>query len=121
MPLCSKSSSQTHLIYGWGGICCDNEGALHKSSEFWKCIPVGASRADIKRALRTIKGQLKARFAYEWVESHQDRYKLWTISPSLRNGIACVTPACRGSGRQCTSEGSNRPVMFPGMSEYPSA
>ena len=38
---------------------------------------MGASQADIKRALRNVKCGLKAHLEYEWVESHQDRYKLW--------------------------------------------
>ena len=38
---------------------------------------MGASQADIKRALRSAKAGLRARLTYEWVESHQDRYKLW--------------------------------------------
>ena len=62
-----------HLPPYEGKICCDNEGALHKAQEFRKRIPVGASQADIKRALRTVKGHSRARFWYEWVESHQDR------------------------------------------------
>ena len=36
-----------------GKICCDNEGALYKTKEFRCRIPVGASQADIKRALDT--------------------------------------------------------------------
>ncbi len=60
-----------------GKICCDNQGALFKSKEIWRRIPVGASQADIKRALRNVKCGLKAKLEYTWVESHQDRYKLW--------------------------------------------
>ena len=60
-----------------GKICCDNRGALYKSQEERRRISVGASQADIKRALRSAKAGLRARLTYEWVESHQDRYKLW--------------------------------------------
>ena len=60
-----------------GKICCDNEGALYKSKEFRRRIPVRSSQADIKRALCNVKCGLKVKLSYEWVQSHQDRYKLW--------------------------------------------
>ena len=60
-----------------GIICSDNKGALYKLRESRRRIPVGASQADIKRALRSVKDKLSAKFTYKWVESHQDRYKLW--------------------------------------------
>ena len=60
-----------------GKICCDNEGALYKSKEFWRRIPVGASQSAIKRALQNVKCGMRAKLTYEWVQSHQDRYKLW--------------------------------------------
>ena len=65
------------LPWSAGKICCDNQGALYKSKLYRRRIPVGASQADIKRALRNVKTGLKATLTYEWVESHQDRYKLW--------------------------------------------
>ena len=55
--------------------CCNNEGALFKSKETRRRIPTGASQADIKRSLRNVKANMKTRLRYEWVESHQDRYK----------------------------------------------
>ena len=58
-------------------ICCDNQGALYKSKESRRRIPVGASQADIKRSLRNVKTGMHAKLTYEWVESHQDRLKLW--------------------------------------------
>ena len=60
-----------------GKICCSNQGALFKSSERRRRIPVGPSQADIKRAFRNVKSGLKGKFTYEWVESHQDDFKLW--------------------------------------------
>ena len=60
-----------------GKICCDNMGALFKSKEYRRRIPTGAAEADIKRSLRNIKTTMITTFEYEWVESHQDRYKLW--------------------------------------------
>jgi len=60
-----------------GKLCCDNQGALHKSKERRRRIPVGASQADIKRAFRNVKHGMHAKLDYEWVESHQDRYKMW--------------------------------------------
>lgn len=62
-----------------GKICCDNKGALYKPSREFRrhIIPFGASQADIKRALRSVKGKMKAIFEYKWVESYQDSYKLW--------------------------------------------
>ena len=38
---------------------------------------MGSSQADIKRSLRNVKCGLRAKLEYEWVESHQDRLKLW--------------------------------------------
>ena len=72
-----------------GTICCDNQGALHKSADSRRRIPVGASEADIKRAFRTVKAGLRAHFKYEWVESHQDRYKLW-FQLSLVQQLNCL-------------------------------
>jgi hypothetical protein len=40
-------------------ICCDNQGALFKSSELRRRIPTGASQADIKRVLRNVKHKIK--------------------------------------------------------------
>ena len=66
-----------HLPGSPGTICCDNQGALRKSETYRRRIPVGASQADIKRAFRKVKTGLKASLHYSWVQSHQDRYKLW--------------------------------------------
>ena len=38
---------------------------------------MGASQADIKRAFRNVKHGMRAKLDYEWVESHQDCYKMW--------------------------------------------
>ena len=46
-------------------VCCDNQGALYKSKQRRRRIPVGASQADIKRAFRNVTAGLKA-------TSHQD-------------------------------------------------
>ena len=72
-----------------GKICCDNQGALSKSAEMRRRIPVGAAEADIKRAFRNVKTGLKATFHYEWVESHQDRYQLWSQLP-LEQQLNCI-------------------------------
>jgi len=75
-------------------VCYNNEGALYKSKEFRRRIQVRASQADIKRALRNVKCGMKVKLTYEWVQSHQDCYKLWhqlTIDHQLncyRNTLA---------------------------------
>ena len=79
----------TSLPLTKGKVCCDNQGALHKSEEVRRRIPVGASQADIKRAFRNVKHGLKAQLTYEWVESHQDRYKLWWQLP-LEQQLNCI-------------------------------
>ena len=71
-----------------GKICCDNTGALYKSKEVRRRIPVGSSQADIKRAFRNVKTGLHAKMEYEWVESHQDRLKLW-FQLSLEQQLNC--------------------------------
>ena len=71
-----------------GKICCDNQGALYKSKEVRRRIPVGSSQADIKRAFRNVKTGLHAKMEYEWVESHQDRLKLW-FQLSLEQQLNC--------------------------------
>ena len=38
-----------------GKICCDNQGALHKSKQDRRQIPTGALRANIKQSLRKVK------------------------------------------------------------------
>jgi len=48
-----------------GKICCNNEGVLYKSKEFWRRIPVGASQADRKRALCNVKYGLKTKLTYK--------------------------------------------------------
>ena len=70
-------------------ICCDNSGALFKAKEYRRRIPTGASQADIKRVLRNIKTKLKSKFEYEWVPSHQDRYKLWSQLPLVQQ-LNCI-------------------------------
>ena len=72
-----------------GKICCDNQGALFKSKEVRRRIPVGSSQADIKRAFRNVKTGLRATLKYEWVESHQDRLKLW-FQLSLEQQLNCL-------------------------------
>ena len=72
-----------------GKICCDNQGALYKSKEYRRRIPVGASQADIKRCFRNVKTGLCAKLVYEWVESHQDRLKLW-FQLSLEQQLNCL-------------------------------
>ena len=75
-------------------ICCDNKGALHKSEEQRRRIPTGASQADIKRAdikrvLRNLKAVIKGTMQYEWVPSHQDKYKLWHQLP-IEQQLNCM-------------------------------
>ena len=70
-------------------ICCDNKGALYKSAEQRRRIPTGASQADIKRVLRNVKGVLRGTLQYEWVPSHQDRYKLWNQLP-IEQQLNCM-------------------------------
>ena len=70
-------------------ICCDNSGALFKAKEYRRRIPTGASQADIKRVLRNVKTKLKSTFEYEWVPSHQDRYKLWSQLPLVQQ-LNCI-------------------------------
>jgi len=70
-------------------VCCDNQGALYKSKQRRRRIPVGASQADIKRAFRNVTNGLKATLVYEWVESHQDRYKLWWQLP-IEQQLNCL-------------------------------
>jgi hypothetical protein len=72
-----------------GKLCCDNQGALHKSKEIRRRIPVGASQADIKRAFRNVKHGMHAELDYVWVESHQDRYKLWT-QLTIEQQLNCI-------------------------------
>ena len=38
---------------------------------------MGAAEVDIKCSLRNIRTTMVTTFEYEWVELHQDRYKLW--------------------------------------------
>ena len=45
-----------------GKICCDNQGALHKSKQDRRRIPTGASQADIKRSLRNVKNSMVTKF-----------------------------------------------------------
>ncbi len=59
-----------------GKLCCNNQGALHKSKERRRCIPLGASQANIKLTFRNVKHGMHAKLNYEWVEPHQDWYKL---------------------------------------------
>ncbi len=75
--LCAAIEEFYKIIIASSKICCDNQGALLKSEENRRRIPTGASQADIKRSLRNVKAGLVTQFTYEWVESHQDRYKLW--------------------------------------------
>ena len=81
---------------GTAKLCCDNQTALFKSKEPRKRIPTGSSQGDIKRALRNVKAVSTMRFTYEWVESHQDRYKLWTqLTVEQRLNCCCDTLAKR--------------------------
>ena len=84
------------LADGVAKLCCDNQAALFKSKEPRKRIPTGSSQGDIKRALRNVKAASTMRFNYEWVESHQDRYKLWTqLTVEQRLNCCCDTLAKR--------------------------
>ena len=60
-----------------GKICCDNQGALYKSSYSPRRIRTGAPHADLLRALRSLKMNKLFQMTYDHVDSHQDRYKLW--------------------------------------------
>ena len=71
-----------------GKICCDNQGALYKSKEVRRRIPLESSQADIKRAFRNVKTGLHAKIEYVWFESHQDRLKLW-FQLSLEQQLNC--------------------------------
>lgn len=93
-------------------LCCDNQTALYKSKEPRKRIPTGSSQGDIKRALRNVKAMSTMRFNYEWVESHQDRYKLWTqLTVEQRLNCDCdmlakraVTEGMLGATRTAASQ-----------------
>ena len=79
-----------------GKTCCDNMGELFKSKEHRRRIPTSAAEADIKRSLRNIKTTMVTMFEYEWVQSHQDRYKLWhQISLVQQLNYLCDTLAKR--------------------------
>ena len=119
-----------------GKVCCDNQGPLRKSEEVRRRIPVGASQADIKRAFRNVKHDLKAQLTYEWVESHQDRYKLWWQLP-LEQQLNCICDDLakavvrsslgstartapqlrlpRESAAVCSSLASSKPLTLPTM------
>jgi len=58
-------------------ICCNNQGALFKSSELRQRILTGASQADIKYVPRNVKKKIKTIFMYNWVQTHQDWHKFW--------------------------------------------
>jgi hypothetical protein len=88
------------LTPGTARICCDNRGALFKSKVYRRRIPTGASQADIKRVLRNVKTTLHTTFQYEWVASHQDRYKFWhQLSLTAQLNCLCDTLAKQAVAR----------------------
>ncbi len=91
-------------------ICCDNQGGLFKSKEFRRRVPTGASQADIQRSLRNVKVDLKGDITYEWVESHQDRYKTWE-QLTLEQQLNCVCDALAKSAVS-RSLRQNRPSTY---------
>ena len=95
-------------------ICCDNQGALFKSSELRRRIPTGASQADIKRVLRNVKHKIKSTFTYEWVQSHQDRYKFWhqlTIEQQLNCHCDSTAKAAVQHSLHCLDPWSKKQVL----------
>ena len=99
-------------------IYCDNQEALYKPKELRRRIPTGASQADIKRVLRNVKTKLKATFFYEWVQSHQDRYKFWhqltieqqlnchcgyTAKAAVQLSLHCLDPRAKKQVLPCKS------------------
>jgi hypothetical protein len=58
-------------------LCCDNKGALNRSSQKRKHIKSSSSCADIWRSVRTTKQTLSTQFTYEHVAARMDDVRLW--------------------------------------------
>ena len=96
-------------------LCCDGQGALYKSRDLGKRVPVGTKHADIFRALRSAKALLATSVTYDWVESHQDLLFEWE-ELSIEQQLNCM---CDDMAKRAVQMGMMNPARDPRQQVLP--
>ena len=90
LHLLAQALSEYHNISGWAAtLCCDNEGALEKSSRHTHRIRPSARCTDILRSLKAIKPLLNGKLRYIHVFGHMDGLLKWE-QLTLTQQLNCV-------------------------------
>ncbi len=90
----AQAVAEFYKLDGWTAtLCCDNKGALEKSSNNRSRIRPSVKCADICCSLRTTKPLLRGSFRYVHVYKHMDRLLTWKLTLTQQLNCICDTLA----------------------------
>jgi len=114
LHLLARALSEYHKIASWTiKICCDNDGALYRSSHQLRRIKPSAKCAGIRRSFRSTKLGLTGKLIYEHVYGHMDDYLLWhQLTTIQQTNCVCDTLAKKAVQQAIRNGYQDRPTQI---------